>query len=46
MSHAAVIQAILDSEGLTLAEQKQVLHEALTAVLRKQMEATHERKVW
>jgi len=44
-STSALLQAILDSEGLTLEEQKQALHEALSAVIRKQMQATHERLV-
>jgi hypothetical protein len=44
-STAALLQAILDTEGLTLAEQKQALHAALSAVIRKQMQAAHERRV-
>lgn len=44
-SNAALLQAILDAEGLTLAEQKKALHEALSAVIRKQMQEAHEREV-
>jgi hypothetical protein len=44
-SHAAFLQAILDAEGLTLAEQKKALHDALSAVIRKQMQIAHERNV-
>ena len=42
-SPAAFIQAILGAEGLTLAQQKEALHEALSAVIRRQMIETHER---
>jgi hypothetical protein len=44
-SNSAFVLAILDTEGLTLAEQKQALHAALSAVIRKQMQAAHERRV-
>jgi hypothetical protein len=44
-STPAFLLAILDTEGLTLAEQKQALHAALSAVIRKQMQAAHERPV-
>ena len=44
-SPAAFIQAILDAEGLTLAQQKEALHAALSAVIRRQMIETHERSV-
>ena len=44
-SPAAFIQAILDAEGLTLAQQKEALHAALSAVIRKQMHETFERRV-
>ena len=44
-SPAAFIQAILDAEGLTLAQQKEALHAALSAVIRKQMQETFERRV-
>ena len=44
-SPAAFLQAILDAEGLTLAQQKEALHTALSAVIRRQMQETHERKV-
>jgi Arc/MetJ family transcription regulator len=44
-SHSALIQAVLEAEGLTLAEQKEALHAALTAVIRKQMTETHARAV-
>jgi hypothetical protein len=40
-SNSAFVLAILENEGLTLAEQKQALHAALTAVIRKQMIETH-----
>ena len=44
-SPAAFLQAILDAEGLTLAQQKEALHAALSAVIRKQMKETVERRV-
>ena len=44
-SPAAFIQAILDAEGLTLAQQKEALHAALSAVIRRQMQETFERDV-
>ena len=44
-SPAAFLQAILDAEGLTLAQQKEALHTALSAVIRKQMQETFERRV-
>jgi hypothetical protein len=44
-SPAAFLQAILDAEGLTLAQQKEALHAALSAVIRKQMQETFDRRV-
>jgi hypothetical protein len=44
-SPAACLMAILDAEGLTLAEQKAALHMALGAVIRKQAAAAHGRPV-
>ena len=44
-SPTAFLQAILDAEGLTLAQQKEALHAALSAVIRKQMQETFERRV-
>ena len=44
-STEAFLQAVLDSEGLSLDEQRQALHAALTAVIRKQMIETHARAV-
>jgi hypothetical protein len=44
-STEAFLQAVLDNEGLSLGEQKQALHAALTAVIRKQMIETHARAV-
>ena len=44
-SPAAFLQAIMDQEGLTLAQQKEVLHAALSAVIRRQMQETFERRV-
>jgi hypothetical protein len=44
-SPAAFLQAILDAEGLSLAQQKEALHAALSAVIRKQMQETFERRV-
>ena len=44
-SPAAFLQAILDAEGLTLAQQKEALHAALSAVIRKQMQETFEKRV-
>ena len=44
-SPAAFLQAIMDQEGLTLAQQKEALHAALSAVIRRQMQETHERDV-
>ena len=44
-SPAAFIQAILDAEGLTLAQQKEALHAALSAVIRRQMQEAFERRV-
>jgi hypothetical protein len=44
-SPAAFLQAILDAEGLTLAQQKEALHAALSAIIRKQMQETFERRV-
>ena len=44
-SPAAFLQAILDAEGLTLAQQKETLHTALSAVIRRQMQETFERRV-
>lgn len=44
-SHSAFLQAILDAEGLTLAEQLDALQAAYTAVLRKLQTETHARPV-
>jgi hypothetical protein len=44
-STAAFLQAVLETEGLTLDEQRKALHEALSAVIRKQMIETHARAV-
>jgi hypothetical protein len=44
-STAAFLQAVLETEGLTLDEQRKGLHEALSAVIRKQMIETHARAV-
>jgi len=44
-SPAAFLQAILDAEGLTPTQQKEALHAALSAVIRKQMQETFERRV-
>ena len=44
-STEAFLQAVLESEGLSLEEQKQALHAALTAVIRRQMIETHARAV-
>jgi hypothetical protein len=44
-SSAAFLQALLDAEGLSLAQQKEALHAALSAVIRKQMQETFERRV-
>ena len=44
-SNAALLQAILDAEGLTLVQQKEALHTALSAVIRRQMQETFERRV-
>ena len=44
-SPAAFLQAILDAEGMTLAQQKEALHTALSAVIRRQMQETFERRV-
>lgn len=44
-SPAAFLQAILDAEGLTLAQQKEAPRAALSAVIRKQMQETFERRV-
>ena len=44
-SPAAFLQAILDAEGLTLAQQKDALHAALSADIRKQMQETFDRRV-
>jgi len=44
-SPAAFLQAILDAEGLTLTQQKEALHTALSAVIRRQMQETFERRV-
>ncbi len=44
-STAAFLQGVLDAEGLTLDEQRKALHEALSAVIRKQMIETHARAV-
>jgi hypothetical protein len=44
-SPAAFLQALLDAEGLSLAQQKEALHAALSAVIRKQMQETFERRV-
>ena len=44
-SPAAFIQAILDAEGMTLAQQKEALHAALSAVIRKQMQETFDKRV-
>ena len=44
-SPAAFLQAIMDQEGLTLTQQKEALHAALSAVIRRQMQETFERRV-
>ena len=44
-SPAAFLQAILDAEGLSLPQQKEALHAALSAVIRRQMQETFERRV-
>ena len=44
-SPEALLLAILDSEGLTLAEQYNALHAALSAVVRRQMTEVHGRPV-
>ena len=44
-SVAAILQAILDHEGVNLKDQQEALYQALSAVIRKRQAETHERKI-
>jgi hypothetical protein len=44
-STAALLQAILAQEGLTLKHQHEALHQALSAVIRRRQEEAHEKEV-
>lgn len=44
-SPAAMLQAIMDAEGMSLKAQQEALHQALSAVMRKRQADQHEKEI-
>ena len=44
-SPAAMLQAIMDAEGISLKAQQEALYHALTAVIRKRQAETHDKEI-
>ena len=44
-SPAAMLQAIMDAEGMSLKAQQEALYQALTAVIRKRQAEQHDKEI-